>query len=108
MLPMFIGTIINGTTFTEEISTAKSSDVTPLQRHDLHFLYIHLSYKFKFRIYIHINRSISISIKKFCMYSMLKENLFDYLIDGSIKIYYVISFLYFQSYIILVFVSLYH
>jgi len=27
----------NGTTSTEEISTAKSSDVTPPQKHDLHF-----------------------------------------------------------------------
>jgi hypothetical protein len=29
-----------GATSTEEISTAKSSDVTPPQKHDLHFWYI--------------------------------------------------------------------
>jgi len=28
MLPIYIGTSINGTTFTEEISTTKSSDAT--------------------------------------------------------------------------------
>ncbi|HEX9026876.1 MAG TPA: hypothetical protein VF839_10515 [Clostridium sp.] len=30
----------NGTTSAEEISTAKSSDVTPPQKHGLHFWYI--------------------------------------------------------------------
>jgi len=49
MLPIGIGTSKNGTTSTKEISTAKASDVTPPQKHGLHFWFdIHLGYGFNF------------------------------------------------------------
>jgi len=42
-------TSINGTTSTEEMSTAKYSDATLPQKHDLHFWYfLYLRYKFYF------------------------------------------------------------
>jgi len=58
MLPIYIGTSKNGTTSIEEISTAKSSDVTPPQKHDLHFWYIiNLRYKFNFKLGIYIENT---------------------------------------------------